>query len=156
MWTQFWDMHSGGGLKQAPYHYLYIEAKDEEEATLIFYNRFGHNPNDTACPTCGSNYSINTEEDLAQLTGYHRGCRHMNGVYVEEAEPGRRWQGYQTLDEYFQRSDVLILRAEDVRPEEREGYLPESYYPEWDDDYDWYDSQYDDDPNPYNGDYSEE
>ena len=42
-WTNFHDMYSGGGLKEKPYTYIYIEAP-EVEARTIFYNRFGHNP----------------------------------------------------------------------------------------------------------------
>ncbi|KKN26710.1 hypothetical protein LCGC14_0871900 [marine sediment metagenome] len=43
MWIQFWDMHSGGELKEK-WHYIYIEADSEQQAKVIFYNRFGHNP----------------------------------------------------------------------------------------------------------------
>ena len=43
MWTHFWDMSSGGGRKENWKH-IYIEAA-ESEAIVIFYNRFGHNPN---------------------------------------------------------------------------------------------------------------
>ena len=42
MWTHFWDMHSGGGQKEK-FGHCYIEAP-ENEAKVIFYNRFGHNP----------------------------------------------------------------------------------------------------------------
>lgn len=37
MWTEFWDMHSGGGQKEK-WAKIYIEAP-EEEARVIFYNR---------------------------------------------------------------------------------------------------------------------
>ena len=26
MWTRFMDMHSGGGMKEPPYEYIFIEA----------------------------------------------------------------------------------------------------------------------------------
>lgn len=72
-WTQFWDMHSGGGLKQAPYAKIYIEAS-EEEAIKIFVNRFGHRPDDVACDCCGDNYSVSSGESLQEMTSYHRNC----------------------------------------------------------------------------------
>ena len=42
MWTQFWDMNSGGGQK-LEWKYIYIELP-EEEACKVFYNRFDRNP----------------------------------------------------------------------------------------------------------------
>lgn len=92
MWTQFWDMHSGGGTKVVrlpdgsfidgnrftdqgqPIDRIYIEAP-EDEAKVIFYNRFGHNPERVSCTCCGEDYSISSGENLAQVTGYHRNCR---------------------------------------------------------------------------------
>ena len=47
-WTLFWDMASGGDTKEEPYENIYIEAP-EEEAKVIFYNRFGHNPERVSC-----------------------------------------------------------------------------------------------------------
>lgn len=73
MWTQFMDMHSGGGLKESPYSYIYIEAP-EEEAKVIFYNRFGHNPERVSCTCCGDDYSISEEESFRALTTYQRSC----------------------------------------------------------------------------------
>ena len=35
VWTQFWDMHSGGTTKEPPYDKIYIEA-DEDEAYEMF------------------------------------------------------------------------------------------------------------------------
>lgn len=72
MWTLLWDMHSGGSQKEK-WAKIYIEAP-EEEAKIIFYNRFGHNPERVSCTCCGSDYSISSDEDLKQLSGYHRGC----------------------------------------------------------------------------------
>lgn len=54
MWTRFYDMHSGGDTKE-DYQIILIEAK-EELAKLIFYNRFGHNPDRVSCTCCGSDY----------------------------------------------------------------------------------------------------
>ena len=73
MWTQFWDMRSGGGKKEK-WEMIYIEAP-AEEAKIIFYNRFGHSPDRVTCTCCGADYSIDEHEDFAQLTGYHRGCQ---------------------------------------------------------------------------------
>ena len=74
MWTLFWDMNSGGGLKEAPYGKVYIEAP-EEEAKIIFYNKFGHNPERVSCTCCGEDYAISEGPTLLQVSGCHRGCR---------------------------------------------------------------------------------
>lgn len=157
MWTQFWDMHSGGGTKEAPYERIYIEAP-RDEAEVIFYNRFGHNPNRVSCTCCGEDYSIDEHEDLAQLTGFHRNCRSLEvprdpktglyqnddpvikrSLYLEAGEDppegysiSERWssmrQKYLSLEEYEALDEVLIIRADDIKPEERVGIMPEQGY----------------------------
>lgn len=139
MWTQFWDMHSGGGLKEPPYAKIYIEAP-EEEAIRIFEDRFGRDPYNVTCDCCGDDYSIDSEETLEELTGYHRGCGHIANKKTEDGRwqplpEGMRtylerdeeppegfiktesWKGdYQTLEEYVEREDVLVIRREDIKP----------------------------------------
>lgn len=74
MWTHFWDMHSGGSVKEAPYAHIYIEAP-EAEAKVIFYNRFGHNAERVTCTCCGEDYSIMEYASLADATAFQRGER---------------------------------------------------------------------------------
>jgi len=155
MWTQFWDMHSGGGQKEK-WAYIYIEAK-EDEAKIIFYNRFGHNPERVTCTCCGDDYSISSKGDLAQLTGFHRNCRNLvtpqdpktrlyknddpvirKHLYLEDGEKPpegyeiditfRRWREYQTLEEYKDNDDVLIIYDKDIKPEECIGQVPKQGY----------------------------
>lgn len=154
-WTKFHDMHSGGGLKEGSYSYIYIEAP-EEEAKIIFYNRFGHNPERVSCTCCGADYSISEYSSLAQASGYERNCRYLktprdkDGRYMNflpeieehyyleegedppegfEAEDSFSWGGgYVSLDEYVKRKDVLVIRASEIKPEEREGEVPEQGY----------------------------
>lgn len=91
MWTQFIDMHSGGGLKEK-WQYIYIEAP-EAEAKIIFYNRFGHNPERVTCTCCGADYSIEENGFLAQLTGFERHCASLEtpkdskGLYQKPDDP---------------------------------------------------------------------
>lgn len=148
MWTLFWDMHSGGGLKEGSYDKIYIEAS-EEEAKVIFYNRFGHNPERVSCTCCGDDYSISESETLEQASAYHRNCRYAyfnkkgdevsptnrfaapkgtKGRYVEEGDLTRTWAEYTTLQEYTQRANVLVVRAGEIKPEERKGEVPEQGY----------------------------
>ena len=148
-WTQFMDMSSGGGRKEPPYNYIYIEA-NKDEAITIFYNRFGHNPYRVSCTCCGKDYSINEETDLKQATGFERGCsyggppRGADGLYTERNEQGRymekgepvpegwevdgSWQKYMTLEEYMKKDTILIIPATDIKPEERIGDVPEQGY----------------------------
>ena len=152
MWTHFWDMNSGGGRKE-PYAHIYIEAP-EDEAKVIFYNRFGHNPERITCTCCGEDYSILSDEDFAQLTGYHRGCdsgyvledgsvvghdefykasfprrRELNAMFRYFERPSARWKReYQTVDEYKANDNVLVINADDILDRERHGAVPEQGY----------------------------
>jgi hypothetical protein len=105
MWTQFWDMNSGGGQKEE-WDRIYIEASCEQEAEIIFSRRFGHNPNRVTCHCCGSDYAISSDESLENLTAYHRE------------------RGAVPLADYQKQSDVLFIHAADVKPEERIGEVP--------------------------------
>lgn len=140
MWTQFWDMNSGGGTKE-PYKMIYIEAP-EDEAKVIFYNRFGHSPERVSCTCCGEDYSIDSNESFEQLTGYHRGCEYVSkgreGKYIEAGDDipngwkkskfGSGYENYQTVRQYKRRKDVLVIPASKIRKSEREGDVPTQGY----------------------------
>lgn len=150
-WTRFMDMYSGGGSKE-PQSKILIEAP-EAEAKVIFYNRFGHNPDRVTCTCCGNDYSIDDYETLEQATAFDRGCRYAyfrpDGTECEEnegwvpgkgqpkgytsryvEEPGTKFtfNKYQPLAEYLGSSDVLVIRAEEIKPEERSGDIPKQGY----------------------------
>lgn len=158
IWTQFWDMHSGGDIKEE-YQYIYIESESEEQAKIIFYNRFGHSPNRVSCTCCGEDYAIESHKDIKQLTGYHRGCLSLsvprdknglymndlpeiqNGLYVENGEEPpagfviskismdlKQYQKYQTLEEYKKNDNVLFIYFSDVKDEEKYGEVPKQGY----------------------------
>lgn len=117
MWTQFWDTHSGGDTKEGKLEQIFIEAP-EKEAKIIFYNRFGHNPDRVTCTCCGSDYSINEGEFLDKLTHFHRRIWERNSDKEE----------YQTPEEFSVRDDVLIIYDKDIKREERSGEVPEEGY----------------------------
>lgn len=158
MWTQFMDMHSGGGQKEK-WAYIYIEAP-EEEAALIFYNRFGHSPFRVTCTCCGEDYSLIESPTLQHATGYERNCPHLetpkvDGKYVKVADP---WfhehyylepeeieeaekRGYQVsnrtslfkdnyirLEDYLKQEDILVISKEEIKDEERCGTIPDQGY----------------------------
>lgn len=129
MFTRFMDMHSGGGTKIKPYEYIYIEAP-EAEAKIIFYNRFERNPERVTCTCCGEDYSYEDYANLEQATGFDRGCRYDDATKTYVEEPGVRFsfRPYVTLDEYLKRDDVLVIRADEIQPEERIGDVPEQGY----------------------------
>ena len=128
MWTQFMDMHSGGGSKEA-WEYIYIEAA-EEEARVIFYNRFGHNPERVTCTCCGDDYSVSESATLEKATAYERGCRWDDEEedYVDEPDTEASYKTYRTLDEYKQDSSVLFISDAEIKAEERTGDIPEEGY----------------------------
>ena len=158
MWTNFMDMHSGGGTKVDDFEHIYIEA-DKETAKVIFYNRFGHSPDRVSCTCCGEDYSIDENKSLAQLTGYRRNLRSLeaprykNGrlkpnpqkdeyyednYYLEKDEEPR--EGYEvctryndgnnsvSLEEYVKSEGTLVIYEKDIKPEERLGECPEQGY----------------------------
>ena len=147
-WTRFMDMHSGGGSKE-PQQYILIEAP-EDEAKVIFYNRFGHNPERVTCTCCGEDYSIWEHPTLEDATGFDRGCRFawfrpdgsecpkdeawipgkgpIDGYrsrYVEEGGGEFSFnRDYQSLSEYLERPEILVIYANQIKPEERTGTVP--------------------------------
>lgn len=116
MWTQFWDMHSGGGTKESPYEKIYVEA-EEDEAKVIFFNRFGHSPDRVTCTCCGEDYSVSSQETLEELTAFHR---NKDGMGFGSKEL--------SLEEYEAKEDVLIIRAEEIKDGERSGSVPVEGY----------------------------
>jgi len=103
MWTLFWDMYSGGDQKE-PWAFIYIEAS-EEEAKVIFYNRFGHSAERVTCTCCGVDYSTDSHKSLPQLSGYHRNCRALetprgrDGLYMKIDNPAFQDHYYLEDDE---------------------------------------------------------
>lgn len=152
-WTQFWDMHSGGGTKEK-WSQIYIEAP-QEEAKVIFYNRFGHNPDRVSCTCCGNDYSVSEDDSLEEVTAYQRNCHfayfnkktgerfkgsrksyydrpddweNWDGRYIEETRNDGYSSTYKTVEEYVTDPDVLVIRKEDISPEERVGEVPDQGY----------------------------
>jgi hypothetical protein len=138
-WTHFHDMHSGGGTKEK-YGRIFIEAP-QAEAEIIFQNRFGHNPNRVSCTCCGPDYSTSEYESLEDATGYERNCECSDDGYIEVQRQSnldirRRcntaasdsWGLYMTLDQYIASGACLVIRANEIKPEERVGELREQGY----------------------------
>jgi hypothetical protein len=125
----FLDMHSGGRTKEEPFDKIYIECDNEDEAKIIFYNIFGHNPERVTCTCCGEDYSINPPAPLAKATGFHRGCawNDAGSETIEKPVP-RGFKKYQTLDEYMRGKRVLFIGADEITPDMREGEVPEQGY----------------------------
>lgn len=116
-WTLFWDMHSGGGCKEPPYEKIYIEAP-EDEARVIFYNRFSHSPDRVTCTCCGNDYSVSSSETLEEATEFHRKPLPLSSIPRDE----------QPLDLYILKAEVLVIPSSDITPAQREGTVPEQGY----------------------------
>ncbi len=146
--VQFHDMHGGGSLKIKPFGFIYIEADSKEEAKIIFYNRFNRNPEKISCACCGEDYSISISSDLTQATAFERNCRYAyfdekrrevsrdkalvigkglkDGYFSKYIEESGIYGKHETLNKYLKRKDVLVIYANDIKPEERIGEIRKS------------------------------
>ena len=61
MWTEFFDMHSGGS-KKTEWEKICIEL-EEDEAVEYFKKRFNIDPHNVTCDCCGSDFSVDEEEE---------------------------------------------------------------------------------------------
>lgn len=104
-WTLFWDMHSGGRTKEGEYEYIYIEAP-EEEAKIVFYNRFGHDPERISCDCCGEDYQIEESDTLEEASEYHR--KNVSDEHITIS-----------IEKYIQEKEVLVIYAKDILPDEK-------------------------------------
>lgn len=97
-WTHFRDMHTGEGRvgRKTNWDHIYIEAP-QEEAIVIFENRFKRHPQASSCRCCGPDYSVDEYPTLEEAIRY---------------EPF-------ALNEHLLRKDVLIISDEQIIPEER-------------------------------------
>ena len=121
------DMHSGGGCKEPPYERIYIEAP-ESDARVIFYNRFGHNPERVTCTCCGDDYSIDSEEVFEKVAAYDMGWDFDDkaGEYVNRpSSKACNPHGYCSVDEYKAKDHVLVIPVSEIKPEERKGEVPD-------------------------------
>jgi hypothetical protein len=127
--TRFWDMHSGG-ISKEKWEMIYIEAP-QEEAELIFYNRFKHNPHRVSCMCCGSDYAVDEYSDIRQATAYHRDCDYDTKLKEYVEKPSKHDRGeikVISLDSYLQDQNVHYIRAEEITESERRGSLPRQGY----------------------------
>ena len=68
MWTEFYDMSSGGSRK-LKHRIIYIEA-NTKLAIFGFKCIFDIDPEKTTCKCCGENYSIHSGENREDLCYY--------------------------------------------------------------------------------------
>jgi hypothetical protein len=106
VWTQFWDMHSGGVVNVPPYTKIYVQA-EEDKAEKIFEEVTGEYPYWVNCECCGGNYAVGEHTSLAQATGYDRNCLYKSGQYIEEQD--RDYKPHLTLEEYIEQESVLLI-----------------------------------------------
>ena len=64
MWTQFYDL-SSGGTEKTDWSVIYIELPIED-AIEYFQDRFGLDPYNITCPCCGEDFSVQ-ETDIEPM-----------------------------------------------------------------------------------------
>ncbi len=128
VWTLFMDMYSGGDRKEK-WPLIFIEAP-QEEAEIIFQNRFGHNPHRVSCTCCGEDYMVDEYDSLENATAFYRGCEYdeEENKYIEEPAKQNWGHPYKTLEEYLAAENALVIYEKDIKPEERKGSLKTQGY----------------------------
>lgn len=116
------DMHSGGNNKEKKWKYIYIEAP-EDEAKLIFYNRFGHDPERVSCTCCGEDYSISEEDTFERASAYDRNC-----TYDKIIKDYNLSSAEQTVGDYEAMEIILVIRGTEIKTKERQGTIPKQGY----------------------------
>ena len=110
-WTEFHDMHSGGGQK-LEWGRIYIEGP-EEEACRVFYARFDSSPHRVSCTCCGADYSVMEYPTLEEATLFDRQeATRWRPEYREQKEIPEL-----PLDEYLK--ECCVIRAAEIKSEER-------------------------------------
>lgn len=119
-WTQFYDMHSGGGTKIRPFDKIYIQAP-ELEARYIFQEIFDRHPEHVSCSCCGEDYSVTEFTDLLQATGSERHAHYDGTKYLEEPDHSRRTNGYPLvpIEEHIRKENNLCVFAYLIKSEWR-------------------------------------
>lgn len=124
------DMHSGGGLKEK-FSLCFIEAS-ENEAKVIFYNRFGHSPDRVSCTCCGEDYSVDERaKTLAEASAYDRGCLYdsKKKKYVEKPDPrAMSYHPFVSVTKFQKSEDVMVIPRSKIRKADRQGECPTEGY----------------------------
>lgn len=74
----------------------------EKEAVSVFYSRFGRNPDDVSCNCCGEDFLYAEHETLEDVKHWHKPPK------------------------------ILMIRASEIKPEERTVQVPDPEYPDED------------------------
>jgi hypothetical protein len=127
---------SSGGSRKEKWDKIYIEAP-MSEASSIFYSRFGHAPSRVTCTCCGEDYSVSESDTLEEASAYHRNCPYYRspdkkeGGYFEQSEEipagwtaSPRFGEYIPLEKYIWQDSVKIIRADEIKDEERNVSVP--------------------------------
>lgn len=61
VWTEFFDLCSGGGEKLG-FGVIYIQAK-EDEAVFLFEKMFNRDPHNVTCSCCGPDYYVSEHDE---------------------------------------------------------------------------------------------
>lgn len=112
MWTQFYDMSSGGGQK-LEWKKIFVEAP-KGIAVKYFKQRFRRDPEHVTCRCCGEDFSLDSKPTLEELTGYDRNCEFdmTERRYVER--PMGKAQLI-PLDIYMQKREYLFVPKSEVQ-----------------------------------------
>lgn len=106
-------MHSGGRTKIEPFEKIYIEAP-RDEALSVFYSRFGRNPYNITCSCCGGDYAVDEDDSIELATAFHRDAKWNDVEHTWDLASAEV-----SLADYIAREDVLVIRASEILPSER-------------------------------------
>lgn len=152
-WTRFMDMHSGGGQKLAWHHiYIEAPQAEAEVVFQNRFHRNPHRITCSCCGEdysvseegddlaqatafergCRFAHFTKDGKEIPREAAWVSGKGYINGAhgkYVEEQDTtyGRAGSagsaGHLTLERYCEEPGVLVIRASEIKPEERRGKL---------------------------------
>ncbi|MDZ4837493.1 MAG: hypothetical protein SGJ27_27215 [Candidatus Melainabacteria bacterium] len=112
---------------------IYLIEADEELAIRVYAARNGgRHPEKVSCDCgCGADYFVSAlEGSLSEVTAMVRNCPSRGERFVEGRKldaPGN-WD-YHTLEQFLCRTDVTLIRSEDIAKEEATFPMPTATYP---------------------------
>jgi hypothetical protein len=115
-WTEFMGYALGWWAESCrPGSYIYIELPEGRGGCRISSSALDVIRTTRRAIPVARTTALMRRQDLAQLTGYHRGCAWDEATEQWQEEPQCAGIPITPLERYVQRPDVLVIRHQDLK-----------------------------------------